>query len=675
MGLDSSPTTCSVEIANGRMEQKAHPATLWARSRHGDRCWNPIVKHCLRVYESSCSPGRGLFSLGVWSRLQADRDSLRRGSLDAWSRRTVTHVPALRHVARRGLSVLLPYILLGLAFAWSLAAQAQENGPPGNLDSALAGHLDAGEFGLAAEWAQRQTGVARDRALAALSAAQHRAGMSAAALETAAQLDDSQQRAAAFGQLTARPLGAAIARGGAAMADFDSLIDMITSTVAPDSWEEVGGPGAIERFPGGVLIDPAGLMDRIKAEVAVDPRWSDVRTAARRYAINTDVRRESPLRKISLNRLERQLQILAAARRQPDEVMQNLAGLNRLQYLLLYPESGEIVLAGPAGDWTEDAEGRRRSVSNGRPCLQLDDLLVVFRQTFAGDGRFGCSITPTREGLAQIQTFLQASAGKSLPPGRSAAWIRELGEQLGKQRITVSGIDPRTRTALTLVEADYHMKLVGLGLVESVLGVPSYLDQLQPEEASASMDVLRWWFTLNYHHLETTPARDVFALRGPAVQVLSENELLTLRGERVPTGKSDEKNQAFAQSFTEHFESLAAKYPVYSQLRNIFDLALMAEIARSEIARDRIAWRPETLLDEAQAPVALGIPPAWVASVLNHRFLDRSRFVVAVSGGVSVDARSAVTRATIRVDNRQKLPDASRHASTADLAVGRWWWD
>ena len=36
--------------------------------------------------------------------------------------------------------------------------------------------------------------------------------------------------------------------GGAAMADFDSLIELITSTIAPDSWEEVGGTGAIEEF-------------------------------------------------------------------------------------------------------------------------------------------------------------------------------------------------------------------------------------------------------------------------------------------------------------------------------------------------------------------------------------------------------------------------------------------
>jgi general secretion pathway protein D len=37
--------------------------------------------------------------------------------------------------------------------------------------------------------------------------------------------------------------------GGGAMADFDSLIELITTTVAPESWDDVGGPGSIAPFP------------------------------------------------------------------------------------------------------------------------------------------------------------------------------------------------------------------------------------------------------------------------------------------------------------------------------------------------------------------------------------------------------------------------------------------
>lgn len=42
------------------------------------------------------------------------------------------------------------------------------------------------------------------------------------------------------------PTGAA---GGASLADFDTLIELITTTIEPDTWEEVGGQGSISGFP------------------------------------------------------------------------------------------------------------------------------------------------------------------------------------------------------------------------------------------------------------------------------------------------------------------------------------------------------------------------------------------------------------------------------------------
>jgi len=37
--------------------------------------------------------------------------------------------------------------------------------------------------------------------------------------------------------------------GGGVFADFDSLIDLVTSTVAPTTWDGVGGPGSVQPFP------------------------------------------------------------------------------------------------------------------------------------------------------------------------------------------------------------------------------------------------------------------------------------------------------------------------------------------------------------------------------------------------------------------------------------------
>ena len=36
---------------------------------------------------------------------------------------------------------------------------------------------------------------------------------------------------------------------GKTWSDFDTLIETITSTIAPDAWDEVGGAGAIEAMP------------------------------------------------------------------------------------------------------------------------------------------------------------------------------------------------------------------------------------------------------------------------------------------------------------------------------------------------------------------------------------------------------------------------------------------
>ena len=105
---------------------------------------------------------------------------------------------------------------------------------------------------------------------------------------------------------------------------------------------------------------------------------------------------------------------------------------------------------------------------------------------------------------------------------------------------------------------------------------------------------------MNYDALRATPGRDAFELRGQGVKVLSENELLTERGERIHTGESDALNRQFAQSFTEHFGELAKKYPIYAELRNVFDLALVAAVLKSQDLPGQIGWEMSHLLQQSQ---------------------------------------------------------------------------
>ena len=61
-------------------------------------------------------------------------------------------------------------------------------------------------------------------------------------------------------QPDSRPtLGGAFGGGGGG-ANFGELVELMTSTIKPESWDETGGPGTIKEYTNGVYVDPAGVV-------------------------------------------------------------------------------------------------------------------------------------------------------------------------------------------------------------------------------------------------------------------------------------------------------------------------------------------------------------------------------------------------------------------------------
>ena len=235
------------------------------------------------------------------------------------------------------------------------------------------------------------------------------------------------------------------------------------------------------------------------------------------------------------------------------------------------------------------------------------------------------------------------------------AYCRQLAAALGKQDIEVfGGLDPETRAARTLVEADYRMKLVGMGLEPGVPGMTSYMSLIKSPPKSVEM--LRWWFTLNYDSVQTSQDHLAFNIRGQGVKVESENEHLTAQGERVHTGDSEPLNKKFVESFTKHFDELSSKYPIYAELRNICDLALAASLVREEGLADKVDWHMAWFGDPQAFAVEKCAAPKEVDSVVNYRVLNGGIFVVQVSGGVAVKTDELASR---KADPGREVPAAS----------------
>jgi hypothetical protein len=467
--------------------------------------------------------------------------------------------------------------------------------------------------------------------------------------------------------------------GGAASADFDSLMDLIQSTIATETWAENGGGEAEMRpFPTGVMVDAAGALKLVKA-TAPTPELAERRGTVPSSSASTtaDPRHASKLRYVSLPRLEQEIIRLQEAHEKFDPAMLTLAGLQRIEYVFVYPESNDLVLAGPAGDWRIDPFGRIVAADTGAPVIRLDDLLTLLRRREQSKSSFfGCMINPRQAALAATQVFLDKSAQQPLDPGQRKKWLEQIRSTLGRQDVDIFGIDPTSRVARVLVEADVHMKLIGMGLEDGVPGVQSYLESVKAARGPvAAMSVLRWWFALNYAAINTSADGDAYQLVGDGARVLSENEALAAQGQRVHTGQSDPLNQQFADSFTVHFSELVAKYPVYGELRAIFDLSLALAIIDADKLFERANWKPTRLLDNEKLRLPQWPAPKEVDTVANSVVVGRRQIIAGVSGGVMVDVKETLAIRT--AGSSPVLANVRSVAPAMDAGDEEihWWWD
>jgi len=150
--------------------------------------------------------------------------------------------------------------------------------------------------------------------------------------------------------------------------------------------------------------------------------------------------------------------------------------------------------------------------------------------------------------------------------------------------------------------------------------------------------------------------------------------MLTERGDRVHTSRSSALNSQFAHSFTKHFDRLSARYPIYAELRNVFELATVAAIVRSQDLNGKLDCDLAHYLDSERYRPRLGLAPKEVETVMNHRVIDRKHIVVGVSGGVSVDASPLVQRTSLKMDEYGLLK-GNHQQSVPKLPADVWWWD
>jgi hypothetical protein len=427
--------------------------------------------------------------------------------------------------------------------------------------------------------------------------------------------------------------------------------------------------GNNNRNAGGIKIDASGVVSLAIASDASGTLDKKRRELVAKKNLNADLNQAVELRYVSLVEWERAIeQQLAQQKSISDEVFY-LAGLQQITDIFVLPETGDLVIAGPAEGFAPDAVGRMIGVNSGRPVLRLDDFVVALR-TLVQSRQIGCSIDPVPERLAELQRFIKQ--GGPATADVVEARFKKMDDILGMQTVRVDGVPAETHFGVVLVEADYRMKRISMGLENpGVKGLKSHLAML----GAGGNTMQRWWFVPLYDAIYRSEDGLAFRFAGQRLQLLAEEELADADGNRFAAASTRISTKAFAKQFTEKFPELAAKSPIFGELQNLTDWAVLVALIHREKLAERIGWKMASLLDERRLTIPEFNAPKQVPSSVNYKRAG-AMIVGLVGGGVSIVPNQILNKSLTPATESLRL-DSVREASatTARSELHRWWWD
>jgi hypothetical protein len=457
---------------------------------------------------------------------------------------------------------------------------------------------------------------------------------------------------------------------GSAIRDRLGLIGIVVTALvaacpaAPARAQGVGGGGfgGFGQAVGGISIDASGIVKNLDG-AARESLAAERRAALAAGAAGVE-EGAAELRKVSLAGLIGALKA-AAGKPLPPEIM-FLGGLERITHVFVDTERHDIVLAGPADAITIDATGTAVGAASKRPLLHLEDFIAALRAIDAArSGGIRCSIDPTPEGLGRLQAFFKTQRGMIGPD--PDATVRRMEESLGPQIVTVGGVPGNTRFAHVLVAADYRMKRIGMGLEPSgVQGLPSYPSLIPAGGAAASLP--RFWLEPSYDPISRDADELAWGINGRRMTCLTESDVFGKDGVKRGQGAADAIAKKWCAAMTAHYDAVAAQQPIFAELVNCVDLAVVAALIHGRQLGARAGLDMQPLLDDETLPLPAYAVAATVPTVATKMRKGKT-WVVTASGGVQFQPWAFASEA-VAVDDLADI----RSASLTNRPADAWRW-
>jgi len=410
---------------------------------------------------------------------------------------------------------------------------------------------------------------------------------------------------------------------------------------------QFGGGGLGNQAVGGISVDADGIVR------SLDPKALESLAAERNRALTdagwSGAAAES--RTVSLKAVAAAVkESVAKGTPLPVEV-QFLGGLQRIERVFVDPDGHDLLLCGPSDALVVDRSGAIVGATSRRPPLHIEDLIVCLRSIEAARaGGMTCSIDPTPEGIAKLQAVLRRQGTMGSDP---QATFTAMEQALGPQQVSVGGVPADSRFARVLVAADYRMKRIGMGFEESGLKeLPSYLAMIPAGGRAATLP--RFWLEPDYDPIARDPDELAWSIGGRRMKCLTESDVAEKGGMKRGAVPADAIAKKWCDAMTASYDELAAKQPVFAELANCIDLAVVAALIKGRQLDARAGCDLTPLTDPAGLKLPSYDVPTSVPTVA--RGLKKgSTWVLSASGGVKF----------------QPWQFATNTAESADLAATR----
>jgi hypothetical protein len=205
-----------------------------------------------------------------------------------------------------------------------------------------------------------------------------------------------------------------------------------------------------------------------------------------------------------------------------------------------------------------------------------------------------------------------------------------MAREMGLQQVRLFGAPPDSRLAFICVAADYQLKRYTTVTDPFPLpGIGHPVDNSRPAGNG-------YWFEMNHDKLLVSPDNTAYQIRGPRLQMKVGAIPFDAKG-------ATERAKAWATNVNKNIPALAAAAPIYADLQNVADLALLASLIQKDKLAQRASWDISWLLDSSKYTTRSIRIPRTCDTIVNYAAGSLT------AGGVSLDPGSSLND-----DNRER---------------------